>query len=79
MEIINVAAILFLTISLPLWIVLHYVTRWKKTRELSGSDETMLEDLWGLAQRLESRIDALETILDDHAPEWRRPEWRQNS
>ena len=32
----------------------------------------MLEELWQDAQRMESRINALETILDDQVPDWRR-------
>jgi len=32
----------------------------------------MLEDLWRLSQRLEERLESLETILDSEMPEWRR-------
>ena len=65
-------AILFVTIPLPLWIILHYVTKWKKSRELSGTEEDMLEEIWSLAQNMDSRLNALETILDDEVPDWRR-------
>ncbi len=65
-------AILFVTIPLPLWIILHYVTKWKKSRELSGTEEDMLEEIWSLAQNMDSRLNALETILDDEIPDWRR-------
>lgn len=64
--------ILFLTIILPLIIVGHYVTKWRATKSLSTADERMLEELWEDAQRMESRINALETILDDQVPDWRR-------
>lgn len=64
--------IIFLTVLLPLWLILHYVTKWKKSRELSGTEEEMLEEIWSLAQSLESRLNALETILDDEIPDWRR-------
>lgn len=66
-----VLAILFLTIVVPLWIVMHFVTKWKMTRELSTSEEDMIEEVWNIAHRMESRINALETILDAEAPEWR--------
>ena len=64
----TLATILFLTIVAPLIVILHFVTKWKQTREISGDDERMLEDLWMLAERLGERIEALETILDDELP-----------
>jgi len=67
-----ILGILFVTIVLPLWIILHYVTKWKKSRELSGTEEEMLEEIWTLSQNMESRLNALETILDDEVPDWRR-------
>ena len=71
-ETMYVLGILFITIVLPLWIILHYVTKWKKSRELSGTEEDMLEEIWTLSQNMESRLNALETILDDEVPDWRR-------
>lgn len=70
-ELATLAVILFLTIGLPLFIVLHFVTRWKQSREISRDDEQMLEELWALSQRLDDRIDTLERILDDDHPTWR--------
>jgi phage shock protein B len=32
----------------------------------------MLEELWSDAQKMESRINTLETILDDQVPDWRK-------
>ena len=68
----ELAGILFLCVILPLVIVLHYVTKWKGTKSLSNADERMLEDLWDSAQRMETRINTLETILDDVKPDWRK-------
>ena len=65
------AVILFLTIVLPLFIVLHFVTRWRQSREISRDDEQMLEELWTLSQRLDERIETLERILDDDRLTWR--------
>ena len=39
--------------------------------DFSGT-EKMLDDLWRLSQRLEQRIESLETILDNELPDWRR-------
>ena len=71
-SIFGVALIVFLAVPAPIFIVLHFITKWKQSRELSGADERMLEDLWALSQRLEERTEALETILDNEVPEWRR-------
>ncbi len=67
----TLAVVLFLTIVAPLFIVLHFITKWKQGREISGDDEQMLEDLYLLSQRLEERLDTLERILDDEKSEWR--------
>ena len=61
------ALILFLTVLAPLIIVFHFITKWKQTREISGEDERMLEELWALSQGLEERIETLERILDDES------------
>ncbi len=64
--------ILILTVVVPLALVLHYVTKWRTAKGLTNEDEKMLEDLWESAQRMESRINALETILDDEVKDWRK-------
>lgn len=71
-EMLFIATIVFLVIPAPLFIIFHFITKWKQSRELSGGDETMLEDLWQLSLRLEDRMDALETILDNEIPGWRK-------
>ena len=68
---ITIAVILFLVIPAPLLIVLHYVSKWKQSREISNDDEQMLEDLWNLSQRLEERLDTLERILSDDVSDLR--------
>jgi phage shock protein B len=71
-ELITIAIIIFVAIPAPLFIVLHFITKWKQTREISGGDEKMLEDLWRFSQRLEERLEILERILDSELPDWRR-------
>lgn len=68
----SLAVVLFLTIVLPLIVVLHFVTKWKQGREISGDDEKMLEDLYLMSQRMEERLHTLERILDDELPEGRK-------
>lgn len=71
-EFIGAFMIIIAAVVLPLVVILHYVTKWKSSRTLSGDEQRMLEDLWQDAQKMESRINALETILDDKVPDWRR-------
>ena len=71
-ELFALAVIVFIAVPAPLFIVLHFITKWKQSREISGGDEKMLEDVWLLAQRLEERLESLETILDNELPDWRR-------
>lgn len=68
----EVFGIILISVVLPLIIVLHYVTKWKDAKGLSREDEKMLEEIWASAQKMESRINALETILDDEAADWRK-------
>ncbi|HBS42341.1 MAG TPA: envelope stress response membrane protein PspB [Oceanospirillales bacterium] len=63
--------ILAVGVVAPIAIVMHYLTKWREMKTLSGDDERLLEDLWQTAQKLERRIETLETILDKEAPDWR--------
>ncbi len=71
-ELLLVAIIVFIAVPAPLFIILNFITKWKQSREISGGDEKMLEDMWLLARRLEERLESLETILDSDLPDWRR-------
>jgi phage shock protein B len=57
---------------LPLLVILHYVTKWKATKGLSSDEQRLLEDLWRDSESMQRRLEALETILDDEVPEWRK-------
>jgi phage shock protein B len=70
-EIIPIVVVAILFIGLP-WLILHYVTQWRKVGQLTPDDEHMIEDVWKSAKRMERRIDALEAILDVEAPGWRK-------
>lgn len=61
---------IFATIVVPIWMIGHYVVKWRATR----ADPQAAQDaasLRVLADRLESRIANLESILDNEAPGWR--------
>lgn len=71
-ELIFVPTVILVAFVVPLWLLLHYVSRWRAARSLSNEDERMLVELWQSARRMEARIASLETILDAQNAGWRR-------
>ncbi|MCG8690031.1 MAG: envelope stress response membrane protein PspB [Minwuiales bacterium] len=69
-----VPAVIFLTVVAPIWIIAHYVTRWRTGKALSSDEERLIAELWQTTDKMEQRIVTLERILDAEAPNWRRPE-----
>jgi phage shock protein B len=67
----EVVPVLLLTVCFPLWIIFHYITKWKTSKGLSNEDEKMLKEIWDSTNRMEDRIKTLERILDVEAPNWR--------
>ncbi len=67
----EVIPILLFTIVIPLWIIFHYVTKWKSMKTFSAEDETSLTEMRSSADRLEDRLRTLERILDSEVPDWR--------
>jgi phage shock protein B len=67
-----VLSIILLTVVVPFIVIMHYMTKWKATKGLSEDEQRMLEDLWKEGQAMQSRVNALETILDNESPDWRR-------
>ena len=67
-----VLGVIISTIVLPLVVLMHYVTKWKSTKGLSDEEQQLLEDLWRSSERMESRLNALETILDEQDDKWRK-------
>jgi phage shock protein B len=59
-----------LFIGLP-WIVLHYLTQWRKASSISVEDENLLDDLYETAKRLEARLDTVERIVAADHPDFR--------
>ncbi len=67
----EVLGILFMIIVAPLLIIFHYTTKWKQSKTLTSEDEKILTELWDSAERIESRIQNIERILDTESPDWR--------
>ena len=63
--------VIFCIFVAPLWLIMHYSTRRRQAQNLTREDEKMLSDLWQIANKMESRVKSLETILDTRAPGWR--------
>ena len=68
---VTVVFVIFCIFVAPLWLILHYTTQRRRAQGLTGEDEKMLSDLWQIANRMEDRVKALETILDTQVPNWR--------
>ncbi|MFC2953385.1 envelope stress response membrane protein PspB [Marinicaulis aureus] len=66
-----VAIVAIIFVACPA-VFMHYQAELRKTKSISTDDERLVDDLWKTAQRLERRVDALETILDKEAPDWRK-------
>jgi len=64
-----IAIVALVVVGLP-WVVMHYMTEWKKNTSIKPEDERMIADMWRAARRMQDRIEALESILDDEAPGW---------
>ena len=68
--VIPLIAILSVFVGLP-WIILHYVTRWKTAATLTTDDETLLEELYQLARRLDERMNTVERLVASDHPDFK--------
>ena len=66
-EIIIIPAIF---LGLP-WIIMHYITKWKTAATITTDDENLLEELYGLAKRLDERMDTVERLVASDNPEFK--------
>lgn len=67
-----ILSVILLTVVVPFVVIMHYTTKWKATKGLSEDEQRTLEDLWKESQAMQSRVNALETILDNETPDWRK-------
>ena len=70
MDIEGVLAISTLFIGLP-WLILHYMTQWRKAKGITVEDEQLLDDLHEMSRRLDSRLDSIERIIAADNPGWK--------
>ena len=72
MEDIVVPLIAFPTIFVGLpWLILHYVSQWKRAPKITEEDERMLDEMYNLARRLEDRLNTVERIVAADNPDFR--------
>ncbi len=58
--------VIVVLLGLP-WIIMHYITKWKTAATITTDDEALLEELYSLAKRLDSRMDTVERLVaSDH-------------
>jgi|TARA_Y100001934_G_C11819835_1_gene525646 phage shock protein B len=76
---IAVPLIVFVAVVGPVWVVFHYITVWKRMKaaqraqnpEQTARDQEMVAGLKKRAEKLESRVETLERLLDAEVAEWR--------
>jgi phage shock protein B len=70
-ELVGIFAIFCIFIALP-WMVLTFLSKNRANAAKAAGDPTMNATLIGLADRIERRLDAIESLLDHEVPGWRR-------
>ncbi len=69
-DFVPVLAIVAIFIGMP-WIILHYVTQWKRAGNITREDENLLDELHDTARRLDDRLHSIERIIAADNPNWR--------
>jgi phage shock protein B len=69
----EVPLILFVVVVAPIWIIVHYTTRWRTAKTLTPEDEKQFAELWQIAERMEERMGNIERILDAEPPAGEKP------
>ncbi len=55
----------------PMWVIFHYITKWKQSAKITPEDENLLDEMYNLARRLEDRVVTVERIVAADHPEFR--------
>ena len=72
LELLFVPLIVFVAVVLPLWILFHYLTIWKREKRDRSQITGTQSELEALADRMERRLDVIEQLLDTEDPRWRK-------
>lgn len=69
-DLVPALAVVAIFIGMP-WIILHYVTQWKRAGNITREDENLLDELHETARRLDDRLHSIERIIAADNPNWR--------
>lgn len=72
LELLMVPTVVFLAVVAPIWIIMHYHSLRRSSRSLSQNDLQLLEQMLVDVDKMSRRIEALESILEQDDPQWRR-------
>nr|WP_239032164.1 envelope stress response membrane protein PspB [Pseudoalteromonas sp. MMG022] len=64
--------IIFMAVVAPLWLILHYRSKKQVSQGLSEHEHRQLIELANKAEKMAERVETLEALLDQEAPQWRR-------
>ena len=67
-----VPLMLFMIFVAPTWLILHYRSKKQVSQGLTAEEHATLNELTVKAEIMADRIQTLEAILDEEAPDWRR-------
>ncbi len=67
-----VPTILFMVVVMPIWLTMHYRHKGRLNSGLAQEDQATLDDLLRTLDKLTDRVEALESILDERNPRWKR-------
>ena len=71
MDLLIAPIILFMVVVAPIWLVLHYRSKRQVSQGLTEDEFEQLNNLVRQAEKMNQRIETLESILDSESPEWR--------
>jgi len=71
-EVLMPPIIIFMVIVAPLWLILHYRSKKQVSQGLSEHEHRQLVELAHKAKKMAERVETLEALLDQEAPQWRR-------
>ena len=71
-EVLMAPIIVFMVVVAPLWLILHYRSKKQVSQGLSEHEHRQLLELAQKADKMAERIETLEALLDQEAPQWRR-------
>ncbi len=72
LELIFVPLIIFVGAVLPVWIIVHYITIWKRENRERKQITGTQSELEAQADRMERRLEVIEQLLDAEEGDWRK-------